>query len=326
MARERRRDFAYSDMPLFCAFTKGSACYNEKNIREIRFMARFCAFLIVLALLLPAAAAATEPVRVFVSVLPLKYFVERIGGARVSVEVMVGPGQSPATYDPTPRQMARLSRAELYFRVGVPFENIWMARIVDINRRMRIVDLRDGIHLRPIDHRHHADKNGHGTAALDPHVWTSPPLAKIMAGHIRQVLTDFDPAHGEGYRVRHAALADDLDRLDRELKDRLAGLAHRRFLVFHPSWGYFAEAYGLEQVAIESAGKTPGPRALASIIDLARARHIRVIFVQEQFSRATAATVARAIGARVATVDPLAEDYLANLRKVSDAFLTALER
>jgi zinc transport system substrate-binding protein len=244
---------------------------------------------------------------------------------------MVGPGQSPATYDPTPRQMARLSGAELYFRVGVPFENIWMARIADINRRMRLIDLRDGIPLRPIgDHHHgdhgHADETGHRAAALDPHIWTSPPLAKIMAEHIRDALADFDPAHVEDYRRRYAAFADDLDRLDRELKERLAGLEHRRFLVFHPSWGYFAEAYGLEQIAIESAGKAPGPRALADIIDLARARHIRVIFVQQQFSQATAATVARAIGARVATVDPLAEDYLANLRKVADAFLKALER
>lgn len=294
------------------------------------------AFLLSLSLCVapaPVAAAADAPLKVFVSVLPLKYFVERIGGPHVVTEVMVGPGQSPATYEPTPRQMSRLGQADLYFRVGVPFERIWMQRLVDLNRRMRVVDLRDGIDLLRLEEHHHEGEEAHEPESgeehhgddLDPHIWTSPVLARIMAEHIRAALTASDPAHKADYAAGHAQLAADLTDLDSQLRRRLDGIANRKFLVFHPSWGYFAEAYGLRQIAIEAAGKEPGPRTLAKIIDRARRDDIRVIFVQQQFSRTTADTVAKAIGGRVVAIDPLAEDYLENLRKAAAAFISALE-
>jgi zinc transport system substrate-binding protein len=300
----------------------------------------FLCFLILLPLSTPSLAAesATGPVRVFVSVLPLKYLVERVGGPHVSVEVMVGPGQSPHTYEPTPRQMTKLSRTRVYYRCGLPFENVWMKRIADLNPDMRIVDLRDGIALRRLedhahddhDHhdRHHADHEGayDPDRILDPHIWTSPLLARAMAAHIRTSLEAIDPQHAPIYRAGYETLAADLTALDTQLRVRLAGIKNRKFLVFHPSWGYFADAYGLQQIAIEEAGKEPGPRALGRIIDLAKRENIRVIFVQQQFSRTTATTVARAIGGKVVAIDPLAEDYIDNLRKAADAFLTALEK
>lgn len=293
--------------------------------------------LLTLSLFAPASsalAADDNPVQVFVSVLPLKYFVERVGGAHVHTEVMVGPGQSPATYEPTPRQMSRLGQAELYFRVGVPFERVWMQRLVDLNRRMRVIDLRDGLELLRLEDHHHDHGDDHEVRdhaeehpedELDPHAWTSPLLARTMADHIRAALADIDPSHAADYQAGYQALAKDLTDLDRELRERLAGIKNRKFLVFHPSWGYFAHTYGLQQIAIEASGKEPGPRALAEIIARARQDNIRVIFVQQQFSRTTATTVARAIEGRVVALDPLAEDYLANLRKAAGAFISALE-
>ena len=297
-------------------------------------MTRWTLLLIPLLTLLPLTASAKQPthapIRVFVSVLPLKYFVERVGGSHVTAEVMVGPGQSPATYEPAPKQMTRLGQADLYFRVGVPFERAWMQRLADLNRRMRIVDLRDGIDLRRLEEHHHDDAGEepdeeHGDDTLDPHVWTSPALAKIMAEHICVTLTEIDPSHAKDYRAGFDALATDLTALDKDLRKRLAGVTHRKFLVFHPSWGYFADTYGLQQIAIEAAGKEPGPRTLAKIIALAKRENIRVIFVQQQFSRTTAGTVARAIHGKVVAIDPLAEDYIENLRKAADAFFTSLE-
>jgi zinc transport system substrate-binding protein len=295
----------------------------------------------LLAFLLPTpfssakTASGEKPVKVFVSVLPLKYFVDRVGGDAVEVSVMVGPGRSPQTYEPTPRQMAELSRTQIYYRVGVPFEQVWIKRIADLNPHMRIVDLRKGIpllyspaHGHGEEGDHHEVKDQTGAAArkeMDPHIWTNPRLVKIMAAHIRDTLAILAPDRKEEFAANYEAFAADLDRLDRYIRDRLKGVKHRKFLVFHPAWGYFAEAYGLQQVAIEAEGKEPGPRALAQIIDLARKDNIRTIFVQPQFSRTTAETVARAINGRVVAVDPLAEDYMENMRKAADAFVQSLE-
>ena len=295
-----------------------------------------------------ACAQAAEPLQIFTSVLPLKYFVERIGGERVAVQVMVGPGRSPATYEPKPRQMAALARTRLYYRVGVPFETVWITRIASLNPAMEIVDLREGLALRPLEDHHHEEEveqrdehAGHGhdhghlhdhdheqhaeSEELDPHVWTDPNLVRQMAERIRATLSTADPAGAAVYQANYQVFVQDLAELDRFIRQQLAGVKARRFLVFHPSWGYFAAAYGLEQEAIEAAGKEPGPKALAKLIEQARKETIRVIFVQQQFSQATANTIARAIDGRVVAIDPLAEDYLANMRRTAEAFAQSLE-
>ena len=270
-----------------------------------------------------AQSLETAPIPVFVSILPEKYFVERVGGERVDVSVLVAPGQSPHTYEPTPRQMSRLAGARLYFRIGMPFEDAWMERLAEANPRMEIVDLREGIRLRPIDALDGAGKHDHA-GLPDPHVWTDPRLVQIMAAHIRDVLSAVDPTHREQYTARYDAFARDLEALDADIRLRLKDLEGQKFMVFHPSWGYFADAYDLQQVPIESEGKEPGPRSLARVIDLGRKQGIHVIFVQKQFSQRYAETVAGAIGARVVKVDPLAEDYLDNMRHVAMAFAEAL--
>lgn len=279
---------------------------------------RYSIACIWLLLALPAMALAGDPLAVAVSVLPEKYFVERVGGARVRVSVMVGPGRSPHTYEPTPKQMAEVAAARVYFRVGVPFEAVWLPRLVENSPHLRVVDCRRGITLQRV--REDKVRQDHP----DPHVWTSPPLVKIMAANIRDALISLDPAHQADYARGYRGFAADLDALDGDLRRDLAGLKSRRFMVFHPAWGYFAQTYGLQQVAIEREGKEPGARALVDLIDRARREGIRVIFVQAQFARGYAETVARAVGARVVTVDPLAEDYLANMRRVARAFEGAL--
>ncbi len=294
---------------------------------------------LLFALVGGVGAQTTEPLQVFTSVLPLKYFAERVGGERIAVQVMVGPGRSPATYEPKPRQMAALAGTRLYYRVGVPFEAVWMQRIASLNPAMEIVDLREGLRLRPLeDHSHEgeeAHRNGpsaqspdhenHGASEeRDPHVWTDPNLVRQMAERIRATLSAADPEGAAIYAANCESFVQDLEELDRTIRRKLAGVTARRFLVFHPSWGYFAAAYDLQQVAIEAAGKEPGPRALADIIEQARSENIRVIFVQQQFSQTTATTIASAISGRVVAIDPLAEDYLANMRRTAEAFAHSL--
>jgi zinc transport system substrate-binding protein len=278
---------------------------------------------LLLALLL-AARADAEPLHVFVSVLPLQTFVEKVGGEYVDAEVMVRPGQSPHTYDPTPQQVAALAQADLYVRVGMPFESAWMGRLRAANPDMRVLDAREGIDLRPLASHDHGDKDHGHSSALDPHVWTSPLLVERMAANIRDTLTDLDPAHEAGYARNYEAFAAELRELDRDIRTLLTDAEGRKFLVFHPSWGYFADTYGLIQIPIEKEGKEPGARALTALIEQAKREDIRVIFVQPQFSRRSAQQVARAIGGGVVAIDPLAPDYADNLRRAARQIAEAL--
>lgn len=272
----------------------------------------------------PESDTGARPLRVFVSVLPQKTFVERIGGERVQVEAMVRPGDSPHTYEPTPRQVAALADADLYVAVGGTFEDAWMGRIRSTNPRMAIVNTGEGLNLRALQAHDHdggeeaaPDEGRH--QSKDPHLWTSPPLVRQMAARIRDALTELDPAQGPFYAANYASFATELDDLDRDIRAQLAGLTNRRFMVFHPSWGYFADTYGLTQVPIEHEGKEPGPKALVALIEQARREQVKVIFVQPQFSRKAAAQIAAAIDGRVEVMDPLAADYSANLRRVAAA-------
>lgn len=287
---------------------------------RMRYLAFIC--LLSLAALFTTAAEAL-PLRVFVSVAPEKTFVTRVGGQRVQVAVMVQPGSSPHTYEPTPRQIAALADSDLYFRIGVPFERSWMQRIRSMNPRMKVVDLREGLSPHNgADHRHPGAE--HGASHQDFHIWTSPRRVIAMAARIRDALTDLDPAGASAYEANYQAFAVDLRTLDAEIRGLLAGSSSRRFLVFHPAWDYFADEYGLQQIAIEVGGKTPGAAALGRLIEWAKREEIHTIFVQRQHSSAPALAVAQALDARIIRVDPLAEDYAASLLHLARSLREAL--
>ncbi len=292
-----------------------------------------------ITVLLPALAA-SEPLRVFVSVPPQKTFVEKVGAHRVEVHTMVQPGHNPHAYDPTPRQISALSGTALYFRVGVPFEDAWMQRIRSANPDMRVLDNRKGIDLRTIEHHAHNGDDDRDRRQLfpihsepsqaaserDPHVWTSPLLVMRMARNIRDALVELDPPNSPLYTANHDAFTVELAALDRDIRSMLAGAAYRKFMVFHPAWGYFADTYGLTQVPIEKAGKQPGARALTALIQQAKQERVKVIFVQPQFDKRSAEQVARAIGGRVVPIDPLAVDYAQIMRKVARLIAEAVQR
>jgi zinc transport system substrate-binding protein len=253
--------------------------------------------------------------------------VKRIGGRRVNVSVMVGPGHSPATYEPMPRQMAELSRAKLYFRIGVPFENVWMERITKSSPDMKVIDTCRGIPLmsmRTHDHTgHRSDRHDRGLK--DPHIWLSLRLTKAVAQNIYEAIVSEDPLHQSFYQVNLESLRRDLDELDAEIVEIVRKAETRKFMVFHPAWGYFARDYGLEQIPIETEGKGPTAKGLASVINEAKEEGIKIIFVQKQFSEKSAETVADAIGGKVIQIDPLARDYLDNMRKIAQTFAEVLQ-
>lgn len=175
------------------------------------------------------------------------------------------------------------------------------------------------------------DKDGHagedhGRGLPDPHVWLSPARAKVLAAAVRDALTGLDPAGAAEYAANHAAFAAECDVLSAEIATLLGELPSRAFMVFHPSWGYFADEFGLTQLAIEAGGSEPGPRELARIVDAARENNIRAVFVAPQFSQRTAEAVAREIGAGLIIADPLARDWAENLRSVARALAAAATR
>jgi zinc transport system substrate-binding protein len=281
--------------------------------------------MLVVLLCLPGRAFASgqaEPLRIFVSILPQEYFVERIGGSRVEVKALVQPGHNPHTYAPTPQQMAQLATASIYFRIGVPFENAVIPKLSRTIPGMKIIDLREGMDLlETVDT--HAGHHDHDED-LDPHTWLDPMLALQQATVIRDTLIASDPAGAADYDANFALLASDLRELDQTLRTLLEPVAGRSIYVFHPAYGYFCRAYNLEQKAINPGGKSPGARQLARLIEEAEAAQVRFIFSQPQFSEKTAETIARAIGATVVTLDPLARDYLANMRSIAAQLAASL--
>ena len=297
---------------------------NRKEWPLLLAMVIFCCVEI-----LPSLILAAEPFRitVTVSIPPQKYFVDKIGGERIKVMVMAPPGAFPGTYEPRPRQMVALSHSRIFFAIGVPYEKAWLKRISAANKDMLIVHTDQGIEKRRMKGRHHnePEKEKDSTQGRDPHIWLSPPLVKKQARTILESLVKIDPEGKKLYQEKYRIFALELDQLDEEIKEKFQGIKGGRFLVFHPSWGYFAQEYHLKQVPVEIEGKRPGPKDLKGLIDTARKERINAVFVQPQVSPKTAQMIARAINGRVAVIDPLEENWADNLRKIADIIKNALK-
>lgn len=253
-----------------------------------------------------------DKLAITVSILPQQYFVERVGGEHVAVNVMVPPGEFPGTYEPKPDQLTALSEADAYISIDVPFERAWLERFQQANSDMLMVDTTQGI-----ERRGPADQP-------DPHIWLSPLLVKKQARTIADALIELDPNHTEEYEDNLAAFTSDIDTLYKETATALKDLKTRKFMVFHPAWGYFAQDYNLEMIPIEVGGQEPSATELAEVVQHARDNNIKVIFAQPQFDPKSAHTLADEIGGEVVLIDPLAPDWLANQQRVSSTFVQVL--
>ena len=276
--------------------------------------------------------------KIHVSVLPQKYFVEQIARNLAEVDVLVTPGKSPTTYSPSPDQIRRLARADVYFRIGVPFENGFLHKLVSMAPDIQVVDTRKGITLRDMKgHIHekdepealiHGDKvsdSGHGNVdGKDPHIWMNPLLVKQQAKTIADTLSELAPQHQARFQANCRQFSHKLDQLYNRLHILLAPLAGTSFFVFHPAFGYFADAFDLNQIPVETMGRSPKGKELSAIIKLARQEKTRIIFVQPQFDAHAARKIARAVNGAVVSIDPLAYDYLNNMAQMADTISNAL--
>jgi len=277
----------------------------------------------------PPVDSADGRLPVFVGIPPLGYLVEQIGGPHVAVSVLVQPGQDPHTFEPVPRQVAALSKARLFFEISMPFESTLVEKIKQSNQRLAVVDTTSGIQKHAMgapcgeqEHRHAEDAHA---GEPDPHVWLSPPLLKVMARNIAEALEQADPANARAYRTNLAALSARLDALHEKISRLLAPYRGRAFYVFHPGFGYFADAYGLQQVAVEAGGRSPTPKQLQALIEQARKDRIKVIFVQPQSPQQSAQVIADAIGGKVVAIDGLAGNVSEDIEDIAAKMAAAMK-
>ncbi len=258
-----------------------------------------------------------------VSILPEQTFVKAIGGDKVDVSLMVQPGNSPHTYEPKPSQMIEIGKADLYFAIDVEFENVWLPKFKNLNPNMQIIDLADNITKMQMEENHEDEEHDghhveHKHEGDDPHVWTAPANVKIIAQNIYNALKKEDPENTNYYKKNLDIFLAFIDEVDRQIIDILSSLKDtRKFMVFHPSWGYFAQAYNLEQIAVEVEGKEPKPKELIHLLKEAKEEKVKAIFTQPEFSDTVAKIIAKELQIPVVKVSPLAPNWSENLINIA---------
>jgi zinc transport system substrate-binding protein len=265
---------------------------------------------------------------VFAGIPPIAYLVETIGGEHVKVDVLVRPGQDPHTFEPTPQQVAALSRAAVFFKIDMPFESVLLEKIRAGNARLQVVDVTRGVKKRTLDAPCDGktdDHNHAGTEALDPHVWLAPSLLKIQASNVAEGLCRADPAHKQTYQKNLAVLQERFDTLDRRTRRMLAPYRGRSFYVFHPGFGYFADAFGLKEEVIEVGGQEPSSKQLHALSMKAKAEGVKTIFVQPQYDPETVRGIAESLGGRAVVIDGLGRNVIADIEDIAAKIRAAIE-
>ncbi len=285
-------------------------------------------FSLILALTLTACStqvAQDDPdkLTISVSILPQQWFVDQIGGDRVRTQAMVGSGDDPHTYEPSPQQMTNLANSELYFTIGVEFEAVWLPRFESANPKMQVVDSADGIERIPALDEH---ENGNGAGSeSDPHIWFSPARMKQMAQTMAEAMQQADPQNEVFFQANLEALLKEIDLVDAEVSKQLEGSTRKYFMVVHPAWGYLAEDYGLQMLAVEIGGNEPAPETLSNIIALARQYEINTLVIEKGSNARLAASITEQAGIqKLVEWDPMAYDWPTSMRMIAETLHQAL--
>ncbi len=262
--------------------------------------------------------AEPEKIVVAATIVPQKTFVEAVGGDLTEVVLLVPPGNSPANYEPTPQEMERFARAELYFTIGVPTEaeNI-LPRAAELEN-LKIVTLQDEIAAAYPDREIAAGRR-------DPHTWLSPKRAIVMVEAMARELSLLDEANSEIYSENARQYIAELEELDRYLQEIFDTVPNNQFIVFHPAFGYLADDYGLKMYALEEGGKEATPQRMQEMIDLAKEEGIKVIFYQSEIDSQQSVSFAEEIGGKTIQLAPLSPHYIDNLKEMASTMAEALQ-
>jgi len=286
---------------------------------ESMLLRRFLTGFLALILAMTVAGCEPEPDPgggkkiIAVSIPPQKAFATAICGDEMQVITVIPPGNSPANYEPDAREMQLLSKADLYFSIGVAAES---AFILPRLGSIQVVDLAARV-ARELPDRHFA------SGRRDPHIWLSVARARVMVRAMLEAITKLDPGRADVYAANAQVFLDELDLLEQDMRALLSGRTDHPIVVYHPSYGYLADELGLEMWALEENGKEATPQHLQAVIDRARQAEIQVIFCQAEIDSRQSAAFAEEIGAGIQILDPLSEDYIANMRAIAKAFADA---
>ncbi len=288
-------------------------------------------FFVFLSFLSIAKSETQKKISVVVSILPQKNLVEIIGGKEVDVTLMIPPGASPHSYEPKPSQLKKLSKAQMYVKVGTPieFELRWMKKLQELNKNMLIVNMSKDVPLINIQNHNHDHnqnhKHNHNHKNIDPHIWLSIKTIDIQVKNILEGFLKIDGKNSGYYRNNYDVYLNEIKETLRKTQEIFKSVKQKSFMIFHPAFGYFARDFNLEQISVEVGGKAPTAKAIKEIILTAKKNSIKVIFVSPQFSRKSAEVIAKEIKGTVVNADPLAENYLANILKLAASFSNAMK-
>ena len=261
---------------------------------------------------------------VFVSIMPQKYFAEKIGGDLVNVSVLVPSGTSPENFDPSPRQIVQLGSSDVYFTIGVPFENIFLDKLKAGKKKMVVAPCdKDVPKLQNDEHGHEQGHHHHGE--FDPHIWTDPELIKIIAKNMADTLSDLNPDNAEVYATNLEIFKKELETLQIELSQKLAPYGGRIFYVYHSAYTYFAQRFGLVQKSIETGEREPTPAKLRELVNQANLDKVKTVFIQPEFPASGAKRVAEAIGGKTVCISVLEYDVADNMRKTAALLAESFE-
>jgi len=273
-------------------------------------MNKYKKILLTLAFLSVLPTMLLAKMNVLVSILPQKYFVEQIAKSKVNITTMVLSGQDPHEYEPSPNQMKSLSKARIYFSIGVKFEDVWLGKFLANNKNLVLIKTQKGVKKIKIA----KDIKSQNKNVYDPHIWTSTKNVEIMAKNIYLALSKYDEKNQSFYKKNYLDFLAKIKQTKNKIKTILKDTKKNKIiLVIHPAWGYFSKEFDLNQVAIEKEGKKPRAKRLVKLVKLAKKDKIKYIFIQPEMSPRYAQIIAKQVGAKLISVSPLAYDWSKNL-------------
>jgi len=243
-------------------------------------------------------------INVSTTILPYAGIIENIGKDRVNVIVLVPPGAEPHTYEPKPLQLKEVSKSLIYFKVGsnIEFESLYLSKISKLNKNMKICDTSKGIKI----------------LKDDPHIWISLKNLKIIAKNILEGLCEIDGKNEKFYRENFEKYIKILEQLDKEITEAMKDKKGKKFIVFHPAFGYFANDYGLIQIPVQLGHAEPGPKDMEKLIKIAKENRINIVITEPQFSPKTATIIAKEINGKVVSIDPLSKNIIETIKKLKE--------
>ena len=280
---------------------------------------KYCLYILLSLFAVACSTGERKPKIVTVTIQPQKYFAEKIAGDRFEINCIVPPGSNPEAYDPSPSHLVHLGKSIAYFKIGhIGFELAWMDKLAQNNPDMKIFDNSEGIDILSGTHEHNEGDNHHHFDA-DPHTWSSPKNARIIAKNMYDAFVSLDPNGEKVYRENYENLLAEINRVDSIVTQRLTPVRGTMFAIYHPSLSYLAKDYHLHQLSLEYNGKEPSVFYLKKAVDVAKEKNVKVIFIQQEFDAKQAESFAQEIGAKVVPINPLSYNWSEELLHIADA-------